>query len=88
MLSSSQPLDPFFFRWGWECRSVNGYKVERQGSPKSSQNTSNGEARDGMQGELTVHELCAYRDAVLHKKGTEESDDVRRVALQSRQEAV
>lgn len=62
--------------------------MERQGSPKSSQNTSNGEARDGMQGELTVHELCAYRDAVLHKKGTEESDDVRRVALQSRQEAV
>lgn len=38
-------------------------------------------------GELTVHELGAYRDSVLHKKGTEERDDVRRVALQWRREA-
>lgn len=37
--------------------------------------------------ELTVHKLCADRDPVLHKKGTEESDDVRRVALQSGQKA-
>lgn len=31
---------------------------------------------------LTVHKLCAYGYPVLYKKGTEESDDVRRITLE------
>lgn len=34
---------------------------------------------------LTIHKFCAYRYPVLYKKGTEKSDDVRRITLQSKE---
>lgn len=37
--------------------------------------------------ELTIHEFCAYGNPVLDKKGPEESDDVERIALQSREDS-
>lgn len=37
---------------------------------------------------LTIHKFCAYRYPVLYKKGTEKSDDVRRITLQSKETSI